>query len=75
MKDHPELAPFFRMVRMGVPMQAVKLKARLLSSFQPWLLDSRRCRWGWSRMTVSSSKRQTRPCLRGTRSSMVTRGL
>ena len=26
MRDHPDYAPFFKMLRMGVPMQAVQLK-------------------------------------------------
>ena len=37
-KDAPELQPFFKMLRMGVPLEAVKLKMSL-SALNPDLLD------------------------------------
>ena len=37
-KDVPELQPFFKMLRMGVPLEAVKLKMSL-SALNPDLLD------------------------------------
>merc|ERR1711997_154517 len=37
-KDAPELQPFFKMLRMGVPLEAVKLKMSL-SGLNPDLLD------------------------------------
>jgi Subunit CCDC53 of WASH complex len=38
LSDHPQLANFFKMLRLGVPAQAVKLKMSR-EGFEPGLLD------------------------------------